>query len=209
MSKQKYYVVWKGRQTGIFTTWEECSAQVTGYPGAEYKSFDSRPAAEVAFRRVYEEYKGKKPVSSLSRERLLEIGQPITPSYAVDAACSGNPGVLEYRCVHTGSGQPVFHQGPFAYGTNNIGEFLAIVQALALCQQQRLALPIYSDSENAIAWVKARQCRTKLVCDHRNADLFDLIARAEIWLSVYTYPNKILKWETEAWGEIPADFGRK
>jgi len=207
MSK-KFYVVWKGRKTGIFDSWEDCSAQVTGYPDAEYKAFPNREAAEEASSGQYEEYKGRH-VSSLSREHLVEIGQPILASYSVDASCIGNPGLLEYRCVDNQTGREVFRQGPFENGTNNIGEFLGIVHALALCKQKGLGLPIYSDSVNAINWIKSKQCKTKLARDERNAELFDLIERAETWLKNNDYTNDILKWETEAWGEIPADYGRK
>jgi ribonuclease HI len=206
--KQKYYVVWKGRKTGVFTSWEDCSAQVTGYPDAGYKAFSSREAAEQAFRGQYEEYKGKH-ISGLSQERLLEIGQPILPSYSVDASCIGNPGRLEYRCVDNQTGRELFRQGLSEYGTNNIGEFLAIVHALALFKKKGISLPIYSDSIDAIGWVKDKKCKTRLARDERNAKLFDLIERAETRLWNNNYANNILKWETEAWGEIPADFGRK
>jgi ribonuclease HI len=205
---KKFYVVWKGRKTGVFTSWEDCSAQVSGYPDAEYKAFASREAAEAAFRGQYEEYKGRH-VSSLSPQRLIEIGQPILASYSVDAACSGNPGILEYRCVENRTGQEVFRQGPFENGTNNIGEFLALVHVLALFKKKDISLPIYSDSVDAIGWVKDKRCKTKLARDERNVELFNLIERAETWLRNNDYANQILKWETEAWGEISADFGRK
>lgn len=204
----KYYVVWKGRATGLFTSWAECAAQVQGFPGAEYKSFDSRAAAEQALQGNYADYKGLR-TTSLSPGRLLAIGQPIIPSYAVDAACALNPGPLEYRCVEVATRREIFHQGPFEHGTNNIGEFLAIVHALALLKPKGITAPIYSDSRNAIKWVRAKQCKTRLARDERNAELFDLIERAETWLQQNDYVNGILKWETEAWGEIPADFGRK
>jgi ribonuclease HI len=206
--KQKYYVVWKGRQPGIYTSWKECSAQVTGFAGAEYKSFESMAAAAKAYQGDYDDYKGQH-VSGLSQEQLLAIGRPILDSYAVDAACAGNPGPLEYRGVHTGTGKLIFSQGPYEHGTNNIGEFLAIVHALALFWQKGITQPIYSDSENAIGWVQEKKCKTKLPPDERNAPLFELVARAEQWLAEHEYANPILKWETEAWGEIPADFGRK
>ncbi len=206
--KQKYYVVWKGRRAGVFSNWEDCSRQVSGFAGAEYKSFDSREAAERAYRETYAEYKGRH-VSRLSPQRLLEIGSPVLPSYAVDAACSGNPGDLEFRCVEAQTGREVFRRGPYAQGTNNVGEFLALVQALALFTSQRSVMPIYSDSENAIAWVQAGRCKTKLAPSARNRDLFEQIRWAEHWLARNRYANPILKWETEAWGENPADFGRK
>jgi ribonuclease HI len=57
--------------------------------------------------------------------------------------------------------------------------------------------------------VRAQRCKTRLVRGRQNAELFEQIAWAEGWLAGRRYANKILKWETEAWGEIPADFGRK
>ena len=132
----------------------------------------------------------------------------IENSLAVDAACSGNPGQMEYRGVHVASRQQVFHFGP-VYGTNNIGEFLALVHGLALLKQKGIEMPIYSDSRNAISWVRQKQCKTKLPREPRTEALFLLIERAEKWLRENTYTTPILKWETELWGEIPADFGRK
>jgi ribonuclease HI len=205
---KKFYVIWKGRTTGVFADWDECSAQIAGFANAEYKGFDSLAAAQTAFRGKYEDYKGKF-VSSLSQQRLLEIGQPIFPSYSVDAACAGNPGSMEYQCVHTETGQEIFRQGPFEYGTSNVGEFLAIVHALALFKKKSITAPIYSDSENAIAWTRDRRCKTNLPRNDQSAKVFALIDRAERWLASNEFTNKILKWETEAWGEIPADFGRK
>ncbi|MEJ5223883.1 MAG: ribonuclease H family protein [Anaerolineales bacterium] len=206
MAKQKYYVVWKGRQTGILPSWEACAASVTGYPGAEYKAFESEAAARAAFQREYESVKGR-PASA--GQWLLAPQPPVIPSICVDAACSGAPGPLEYRGVETESGRQIFRQGPFEDGTNNVGEFLAIVHALAWLQTRGLSMPIYSDSENAIAWVQDGRCRTRLARTGRNDSLFDLIARAEAWLSKYSPTAPILKWDTEAWGENPADFGRK
>ena len=115
---------------------------------------------------------------------------------------------MEYRGVHVASRQQVFHFGPI-YGTNNIGEFLAIVHGLALLKQKGFDMPIYSDSVNAISWVKQKKCKTKLPRDTKTEQLFQLIERAEKWLRENTYSTPILKWETQQWGEIPADFGRK
>ena len=206
--KRKFYVVWKGRKTGDFMNWEDCSAQVNGFTGAEYKSFDTLAAAREALRGGYEKYAGKH-VPHLSQERLIEIGSPVLPSYCVDAACSGNTGTLEYRCVHTETREELFSQGPYDSGTNNVGEFLAIVHALARFNKNGISLPIYSDSEVALGWVKGKRCKTNLSKNENNTELFELIARAEQWLADNTYANKVLKWETEAWGQIPADYGRK
>lgn len=205
---KRYYVVWKGRKTGIFDSWDACSAQVTGFVGAEYKSFDRLDEAQRALAGSYSDYKGR-GAPKARQARLMGKGGPILPSYAVDAACSGNPGWLEYQCVDIQTGAVLFHQGPFEHGTNNIGEFLAIVHALALFKERGISKPIYSDSKHAISWVKAKKCGTKLARDERNAELFGLIERAESWLAANRYQTKVLKWETDPWGENPADFGRK
>ena len=133
----------------------------------------------------------------------------VADAWAVDAACSGNPGPMEYRAIDLQTGAQVFHFGP-VHGTNNIGEFLAIVHALALCWQQGLhEKTIYSDSVNAILWVKKRQCKTKLARTPQTEPLYQIIQRAENWLRTHDYRNPIVKWETGKWGEVPADFGRK
>ncbi len=130
-------------------------------------------------------------------------------AWAVDAACSGNPGPMEYQCIDLATGAQVFHFGPI-HGTNNIGEFLAIVHALALMEKQGIKdKVIYSDSHTAILWVKKKLCKTKLEHNNETKPLFDIIRRAETWLRGHNIQVEIIKWETSRWGEIPADFGRK
>jgi ribonuclease HI len=207
VAKQKYYVVWKGRKTGIFTVWAECEKQVKGFVGAQFKAFDSSKEAESAFLAKYEDYKGK--VSSDGKWKIAST-QPILPSICVDAACNGSPGKLEYRGVITETGEQIFHAGPYEQGTNNVGEFLAIVHALTWQFKHNSHAPIYSDSENAILWVNTGVCKTKLKHSARNALLFALIHSAENWLAENELPEgKIVKWDTHMWGENPADFGRK
>ena len=130
-------------------------------------------------------------------------------SWAVDAACSGNPGPMEYQAIDLQTGAQVFHFGPL-HGTNNIGEFLAIVHALALMDKQGIKdKVIYSDSYNAILWVKKKQCKTKLERTPETEQLYQIITRAEQWLRTHNITIPVMKWETKAWGEVPADFGRK
>ena len=210
-SKKKYYVVWEGNETGVFDSWAACQTQIKGYPGARYKSFKSKELAEEAYYGNSSDYIGKnvKKDTSLTPEQLKLIGEPILESIAVDAACSGNPGVLEYQGVDTKSGIRFFHQGPFPQGTVNLGEFLALVHGLAYLKQKGSNIPIYSDSRTAMAWVRDKQVRTSLQRNNTNRQLFALVDRGLAWIKNNTYSNKILKWETAAWGEIPADFGRK
>ena len=210
MAKKKFYVVWNGHKTGVFTSWNVCKKHITDYGGAQYKSFASKDEAEKAFKGKYEDYVGKNTKKVvLSADELKKYGKPIMKSLSVDAACAGNPGKMEYRGVDTQTKKQYFIQGPFKKGTNNIGEFLALVHGLGFLKQKKSDLPIYSDSRIAMSWVKKGQCRTNLQITSENKDLFDLVKRAEKWLKENTYTTKILKWETKAWGEIPADFGRK
>ena len=211
--KKKFYVVWAGHKPGVYSNWDEAKSQIDGFSGAKYKSFSSSKAAEQAFKEPADKHYGTGPkkikTPNRSRKELTEMGVDMT-AIAVDAACKGNPGPPEYQGVDLESNVDLFHVGPMAEGTVNIGEFLAIVHALALLQNgagsQRA---IYSDSRIGISWVKQRKCKTKLTKTVNNKALFHLVKRAEKWLTENQYQNPILKWETKLWGEIPADFGRK
>ncbi len=204
-----FYVVWEGHHPGIYTSWDEARKQVQGYPQAKYKRFDSREEAEAAFRGNYWAYVERKAPAPSTPEAWQQAGVQLD-SITVDAACSGNPGLMEYRGVHTASGKVLFHGGPWPGGTNNIGEFLALVHALAWLQQRgQTHMPIYSDSHNAQKWVREKRCKTRLKPNPENEPLFEVIRRAEHWLQTHEITNPILKWDTEKWGENPADFGRK
>ncbi|MGK7944173.1 MAG: viroplasmin family protein [Microcystaceae cyanobacterium] len=207
MPSKKYYVVWNGRKTGIFTNWEDCKKQVDGFKGARYKSFKTRGEAEEAFGLTKQ--LSILDVDSKPEQTLNLSHQIIKESICVDASCIGNPGDVEYQGVDTVTGEVLFHQGPMTRGTNNLGEFLAIVHGLDYLQQQNKKIPIYSDSATAITWVKKKRVKTTLQQDLSNQEIFDLIDQALDWLENNSYSNPILKWQTDSWGEIPADFGRK
>jgi ribonuclease HI len=213
--KPKFYVVWGGHNPGVYKTWPEAQKQIAGFSKARYKSFDSLAKAEKAFTEEAADHWGKsdkpkKPKTPKKKTMAeLESMGVVLDSICVDAACKGNPGPLEYQGVELSSDINIFHQGPFENGTVNIGEFLAIVHALALLQAKRPDQAIYSDSRIGISWVKQKKCKTKLTQTVENKDLFLLVRRAEKWLRENEFSNPILKWETKHWGEIPADFGRK
>jgi len=202
MAKKKYYVVWEGRNKGILHSWDACKASIEGLKGAQYKSFTTYEEAKLALNNKAKYLYGAKskpqPKTAILKDTL-----------SVDAACSGNPGVMEYRGVYVRTGEEVFRMGPYEHGTNNIGEFLALVHGLALLKKMGSNVPIYSDSVTAIGWVKKKHCNTKLERIPINEEIFELVERAENWLKKSTYTTQILKWDTKAWGEIPADFGRK
>lgn len=213
VKKRKYYVVWEGWHTGVFDNWEDAEEQVKGFPQAKFKSFPSREAAVEAFR--------GNPLDHIGIVKAIATHKPSIVNYeafpeihldavAVDAACSKNPGPVEYQGVEVSSGRRLFHVGPLPAGTNNLGEFLAIVHALAQLNRDGQPLrPVYSDSRTALSWVRNRKAKTTVVPNASNARIMDMVRRAEAWLNSHTWRNPLLKWETEKWGEIPADFGRK
>lgn len=210
---RKYYVVWNGLHTGIYDSWEECKASVANYPGAKYKSFPSLEEATEAYRGDPADHIGI--IRSIAAHTARSVNYEAIPeirldALAVDAACSRNPGPVEYRGVWVSSGIEEFRVGPLEGGTNNIGEYLAIVHALALLERRGLTtVPIYSDSRTGLAWLRGRAARTTITPTSRNARILELISRANHWLATHHPSNPVLKWDTEAWGEIPADFGRK
>jgi ribonuclease HI len=221
MSKKRaaYYVVWQGRTPGIYDSWEACEAQVKGADGARYKGFATLPEAQQAFAASPDDYIVKKvpttnealtrPTTNEALTGPTTFAHPLLPALAVDAACSGNPGLMEFRGVVADTGTEVFHRGPYPAGTNNIGEFLALVLGLAYLKKHNLPWNLYSDSRTALAWLRKGHAETKLVCTAENQELFLMLRKAEQWLHDNTWTTTVLKWDTEHWGEIPADFGRK
>ena len=210
--KAKFYVVWQGREVGIYDSWAACEAQVKGV-AAKYKGFATREEAEAALAANPEDYISRNLTAKRSNSESTQLPSgltsPVLPALAVDAACSGNPGLMEFRGVIADTGTQVFHRGPYTDGTNNIGEFLAIVLGLAYLKLHNLPWALYSDSKTAISWVRQRQCKTKIEWNARNQDLLLAVRAAEKWLHENTWTTQIYKWDTEHWGEIPADFGRK
>ncbi len=209
-AKNKYYVVWVGLNPGIYDSWTKCQLQIKGVSNPRYKGFPNKALAEKAYAEGWENYWGVEDTSknTLSNAQLAER-KVVLHSLSVDAACAGNPGKMEYRGVMTDTREEVFKMGPFADGTNNVGEFLALVHGLAQLKKIGSDLPIYSDSKIAISWIKQKTCKTKLAKTEKNVQLHALIKRGEEWLRNNQWNTPIYKWETKEWGEIPADFGRK
>ena len=186
------YAVWQGRRTGIFTKWEEARAQIDGYPSPGFAAFLSRAEAE----RELEE-----------RRRLLApAGPPPEAGIAVDAACAGAVGPLEYRGIDLRTGETVFAEGPVDAGTNNLGEFLAIVRALEMLDRQEVSGPIWSESDVAIAWVGEGRHRSSVKPTDRNRELRRRLCRAELFLVDAPAPADVRRWRSDAWGAIPVEF---
>lgn len=208
MSKSNFYTVWVGRNPGVYSSWDECKEQVTGFENAVYKAFPTYKAAQKAFEDDSENYIGiKQP--TLNTEQLQAIGSPRPNSLCVDGACSGKTSVMEYQGVMFPSKQKVFKGGPFKTGTNNIAEFLSIVHAMTICKHRPEITAIYSDSKIAIKWIEDKKANTHISSNEDSAYILQLVERAERWLHYNTSEVPLLKWETAAWGENPADFGRK
>ncbi|WP_028559383.1 ribonuclease H [Paenibacillus pinihumi] len=222
MSKSKFYVVWEGKKPGVYTSWPECQKQVGGVTGAKYKSYESRAAADKAFQEGWKKHwgQGAQPGSASAGKYsgaagkrksadIAAVGEIDYDSISVDVGTHGNPGPVEYRGVDTRTGQVLFSNEKIGKGTNNLGEFLAIVHGLAYLKQQGSSKTIYSDSLNALKWLREKKVSTTLVKDESTRQIWELIERAEEWLRNNTYDNKVLKWQTKVWGEIKADYDRK
>ncbi|GFN31494.1 ribonuclease H [Paenibacillus xylaniclasticus] len=222
MAGQKHYVVWVGRQPGVYAVWADCQKQTSGYEGAKFKSFESKEAAEKAFREGWERHwgqgaKGSKPYNRSYSSSAKPKTTAVDPaeleidydSISVDVGTSGNPGPVEYKGVDTRTGEVLFSVGPIRKGTNNLGEFLAIVHALSYLQKLGSNKTIYSDSVNAMKWVREKKVATTLPRDASTEEIWKRVDEAIHWLQTNRYDNKILKWQTKLWGEIKADYGRK
>ncbi|MBD8499632.1 ribonuclease H [Paenibacillus arenosi] len=215
MAKQKYYVVWVGNTPGIYTNWNECRVQVEAFKDAKYKSFTSKEEAEQAYQDGWARHYGK------SSNQASEKGRSATSSgihttaeidyhsISVDVGTKGNPGPIEYRGVDTKTGEVLFAHGPVQNGTNNLGEFLAIVHSLAYLKKQGSNKTVYSDSQTALKWVREKKVATTLERNESTKEVWTLVDRALHWLQANSYENKLLKWQTQQWGEIKADYGRK
>lgn len=211
---KKYYTVWAGHDTGVFDSWEECQQVINGFPNARYKAFNSCEAAVNAYRGNPEEHTGilraiasRPAATAVNYESIPDIR---LDAWAVDGACAKNPGPMEYRCVRVADGAEIFHLGPLPDGTNNVGEYLALVHALALLDRNGdHSTPVYSDSRTALSWLRNRGHKSKLSHTSANARIFDLLRRADAWIQSHPILNPVIKWDTDNWGEIPADFGRK
>ena len=217
---KKYYVVWTGRHPGVYDDLNDAMEQVDDYPGASFKSYASAQEASDAFRKGTAR-SDRNDVGGLllnaQRHNIPEAGKPDYMQFpeidlngwAVDAACAGNPGRMEYRGVELMTGREIFRIGPFEKSTNNIGEFLAIVHALALMANLGERHTIYSDSVTGMSWVRNRKVKTQLKRDASTEKSFQMMERALSWLNTHSYDVKIRKWDTDRWEEVPADFGRK
>ena len=195
MPKQKFYVVFQGKKTGLFKTWSECEFQVKGVKGALYKSFSTYQSAQEAFT----DYK----LGDVARR------SPLANSICVDASCTGNPGIVEYQAYDMETETILFCNDKVGLGTNNLGEFLAIVDALKYCLTSQRDCVIYSDSQTAMSWVFKKKVNSSLIRDASTKQIWLLIDDAINWLTTHSYTIRVLKWDTVKWGEIPADFGRK
>jgi ribonuclease HI len=194
--KGKSYVVWVGRVPGVYPDWDSCKAQTDGFTGAKFKSFSTEAEAQEAF-------------TGGNEKPLVSTDKIITRSISVDAAWNNVSKDMEYQGVYTDTKELIFKQGPYADGTNNVGEFLAIVHALSYCKKHNINLPIYSDSKTALAWLRDKKLNSSLARTDKNVEIFAMLDRAVKWIKDNSYNNPVLKWETASWGEIPADFGRK
>lgn len=207
--RQKFYTVWKGRKPGVYDNWEECRKQTDGFEGARFRSFATKELAEQAYREDYHNYINFTPSTDDSPAQTLNDYE--RNAIAVDASCTGNPGMTEFQGIDLRTGETVLKSKTYRKGTNNIGEFLAIVKCLEMIRTGMIkGNPIiYSDSQAAIAAVKNKKLKSTLSEDEDTKEILQDLKKAEQMLKENLYETEIRKWDTQKWGETPADFGRK
>ena len=208
MAKQKWYVVLKGRKPGVYTSWDKAKEQIFEFTGAVYKSFEDQKVAEEAWAKK----RFQNSESSYSAPKSLTKGKKLAPPQGdyivVDASSIGVPGPTEYQGFLMPEKRLLFSKH-IGLATNNLGEFLGIVHALAYLYQNESTLPVYSDSITALSWVAKRKVKSELERNAHTEAAWSLVDRALIWLNTHQFTNRIWKWETQHWGENPADYGRK
>jgi ribonuclease HI len=216
MAKNKAYVVWAGVTPGVYNTWAECEAQTKGFAGAKFKGFPSKELANDAFAEKAGAHigqaKAKSPVSAPSSQFKTPSIEDST-YLTVDAAYSQKTKILEWRgvLVENGNETEVFRSHPYRNASANIGEFLSLIDGLEYLEANNLKMPIYSDSITAQAWVRKKRHNSNV---DTSPNLIAMLDRADRLLQDGIYEKdksniQIKDWPSKAWGEIPADFGRK
>ncbi len=204
----KYYVVLKGRTTGIFTNRDECKSQVDSFLGAQYKSFSTEQAAQFARNEKSFWQKWQSTWDYLRHVMWQEFAKAI----CTDAACPSNPWPIEYRGVIVSSWEEVFNYGPYLWWSVNIAEFLAIVEGLQRLSWQDHYDILYTDSTIALWRILKGTLKTSIKPSHNNQQLFNKINEALTWLDnnpKRRHSIQLKKRPTSQRGQIPADFGRK
>ena len=164
---QKYYVVWKGRETGIFTDWSTCKKHIDHFPGARYKSFKTLSDAEGAFKGGSSSTKAgssskaspvkkKAGIKTYTANDIAEMA--IDTKIYTDGGCEPNPG-------EAGSGVAVYRGDVIdelwyglynPKGTNNTAELNALHQAMMMAKDemsQQRSVAIFCDSKYSIQCV--------------------------------------------------------
>ena len=156
---KKFYVVWSGRETGIFLDWATCKRSIDQFSGARYKSFPTQAEADKAFSSgvsVGRATESKKKTSTKSTNSEVAFGvNDFDVVIYCDGGCDPNPG-------KAGSGSAVYKQGKLSSlwyglfnpnGTNNTAELNALHQSLLMAEQaaaKNMSVGVLCDSMYSI-----------------------------------------------------------
>ncbi len=165
---KKFYVVWAGREPGIYTDWPSAQKQVIKFAGAKYKSFTSKAEAEAAYASGATNPGNKSAAKTTSSRTASRTNQgnnlsapPIKTDVVIycDGGCDPNPG-------KAGSGVALYHNDRLTQlwygiynpqGTNNSAELNALYFSLQLAQhaiKQGLSAQIMCDSMYSIQCIR-------------------------------------------------------
>lgn len=183
MSK-KFYVVWKGAKTGIFTSWPEVQQHTVGRSDAQYMGFESKQAAEEAFASTYTKAlmqrslkNGGAKKSSATKTKAKTTQETVLADFEIycDGACSPNPGksgtgLAVYELADNKLNLTALYYGLYQeMGTNNTAELNGLLSAFKLTQHilnsasTPKKIKILSDSKYSIdcitKWAKGWQAK--------------------------------------------------
>ena len=190
-TNKPYYVVWQGHRPGVYDTWTECKAQITGFDRPQYKKFSTRYQAFHAYQK-----------GSSYRENLRASDLPVfeKKSILINASTDTQRNLTSYYGLYLNSNRRMF-SNTISSADKRIGLFLAAVKALSILHKHRTLLPVYTESLEIISAVKDKRfVALNPQAESAKVNLYVRVALA--WLEKHP-PPPLLHWNAAYWGELP------
>lgn len=163
MAKVKFYAVRNGVKPGIYNTWDECKAQVSGYSGAEYKSFATLEEAQAYVGLGNSESNDVAANVILQEPWKEKIQEDIKNGYLVaytDGSYDKSSGKYSYGIVIIDEKleekylKDIGENPEYAKSHNVAGELLAALTSIAYAiSTGRRKIKIYHDYEGVAKWI--------------------------------------------------------
>ncbi len=209
MAKYSCYAVLEGRVPGVYDTWNECSAQVTGYSGAIFKGHICHSSARYEFRLHQRRKIAKFKIRTTPLAKKKKVSTLPTSEYIVAGASYDRfNDTLTYRVVMGGTNETLFESEVYSGGNQSLGEYLALIEALKWVRENyKHDIPVLSNSMSAIIWIENKAYKGSLGIHDMDSDLYLELKKAKEYLSDmcqdgYKYSLNTLKWNNKLLGCI-------